>query len=103
MREYLKSVEVKKETGPGRHDVSLLSPKKRLRTLSISYIIPSGIVVVVSMVLNLFMNLKIFNTPFAAVFTRKYTFIYAKSYINNVNNFFINSKIQFICVDRTFN
>ena len=65
MREYLKSVEVKKETGPGRHDVSLLSPKKRLRTLSISYIIPSGIVVVVSMVLNLFMNLKIFNTPFA--------------------------------------
>ena len=28
MREYLKSVEVKKETGPGRHDVSLLSPKK---------------------------------------------------------------------------
>lgn len=28
MREYLKSVEVKKETGPGRDDVSLLSPKK---------------------------------------------------------------------------
>ena len=32
--------------------------------------------------------------------TRKYTFIYAKSYINNVNNFFINSRIHFISVDR---
>ena len=35
--------------------------------------------------------------------TRKYTFIYAKSYINNVNKFFINSRIHFISVDRTFN
>ena len=32
--------------------------------------------------------------------TRKYTFIYAKSYINNVNKFFINSRIHFISVDR---
>ena len=35
--------------------------------------------------------------------TRKYTFIYTKSYINNVNTFFINSRIHFISVDRTFN
>ena len=35
--------------------------------------------------------------------TRKYTFIYTKSYINNVNTFFINSRKHFISVDRTFN
>ena len=35
--------------------------------------------------------------------TRKYTFIYTKSYINNVNTFFINSRKHFISVYRTFN
>ena len=35
--------------------------------------------------------------------TRKYTFIYAKSCINNVNKFFINYRLHFIIFDRTFN